>query len=44
MKKILLGILVIMSYVSSMHAYDIGGAYASLLKCEWDNMVMNTDI
>jgi hypothetical protein len=35
MKKILIGIIILMSFVSSMNAYIIGGAYAQLLKCNW---------
>jgi hypothetical protein len=35
MKKIILGIVVVMLFASSISAYTIGGAYASLLKCEW---------
>ncbi|WP_323593075.1 hypothetical protein [Aliarcobacter butzleri] len=35
MKKLMLGIIIIMSFALSMYAYDVGGAYARLINCNW---------
>ena len=35
MKNILFGILLFISCSSYVHAYTIGGAYASLVNCKW---------
>ena len=35
MRKIIIGMIIFISCTLSMYAYNIGGAYARLVKCDW---------